>query len=259
MKYAVLATVLLLAAPPCKAELYNFYSITSNDPSGYSQFVGESQMLMDVSVLNSGSVSLTFTNAGTAQSVVSRIYFDYNNDYSLLLSTINNGSGVDFYEGRSNQSNLPAGKSLENLFDTDVVVVSRNPSPHLGINPGETLEVIVEFDGENSIFTALNNEDLRIGMHVISLGEYSESFVNVVPEPASMGMMGTGFIFSMLLRNRKRRKSNRDKNGNKLDIVDAKILGKLKRIRRRRTRHRPPLYIYNDRKHNKHPSSLRWS
>ena len=46
-------------------------------------------------------------------------------------------------------------------------------------------------------------------MHVISLGEYSESFVNVVPEPATFSMALLGSFFLRLFRVRKTRRGKK--------------------------------------------------
>lgn len=212
MKCLLLAALVALSASISRAELYEFYSITSNDPSGYAQFVGESQLFMDVTKLSGGMISLVFTNAGTAQSVVSTIYFDYTPDISLNLISINDGNGVGFTNKKLNPGNLPAGNSLSFAFNSDLGVASKNPSPHYGINPNESLELIMDYDGSQDILTAFGNESLRVGMHVISLGEYSESFVNVVPEPAtfSMALLGSLFMRMFRIRNTKQGMNPKD-------------------------------------------------
>ncbi|MEE9369806.1 MAG: hypothetical protein V3V05_13240 [Pontiella sp.] len=190
------ALLVVLSVSAARAELYQFYAITSNDSSGYAQFVGESQLFMEITQIGGGMFSLVFTNASSAQSVVSTIYFDYTPEINLDLISINDGSGVAFTSGRVNPGNLPAGQSLAFAFNSDLGVAANNPSPHNGINPSDSLELILDYDGTESFITALNNESVRVGMHVISLGEYSESFVNVVPEPATFSMALSSVAFS---------------------------------------------------------------
>ena len=209
MRRLLFAALVLLLVSATRAELYQFYSITSNDSSGYSQFVGESQLFMDVTQLGGGMVSLVFTNAGSAQSVVSTIYFDYTPELSLNLFAINDGNGVEFKSGKVNPGNLPAGQSLAFAFNSNLGVAARNPSPHYGINPGDSLELILDYEGPVDFTTALGNESLRVGLHLISLGEYSESFVNVVPEPASFSMALLGSVFMRLFRIRKSKRGKK--------------------------------------------------
>jgi hypothetical protein len=202
--------LLALSAVSSRAELFTFYSITDNDPSGYAQFVGESQLFMDVTLLSMGQVSLVFTNAGPAVSSVSRIYFDYNPELSLSLVAINDGSGVDYEANPSNPKNLPSGKNQTEAFISDLAVSSDNPSPHKGINAYESLELIISYNDSYDFLDALNRADLRVGLHVISLGEYSESFINTVPEPATAPLLFLGGVTLRWLRI-KRTKSGKQK------------------------------------------------
>jgi len=96
MKHLLVAAILGVSALVARAELFAFCAITSNDSSGYAQFVGESQLYMDVTLLGTGQASLVFTNAGPADSVVSCIYFDSVPELSLNLVAINDGDGVQF-------------------------------------------------------------------------------------------------------------------------------------------------------------------
>jgi hypothetical protein len=210
MKNCLVAVMLILFAWIARADMYSFYAITSNDPSGYAQLVGENQLSMDVSLLGMGQVRLIFSNEGSSDAVVHRIYFDYMPELNLGLVAINDGNGVEFTTARVKPSNLPAGNSLENDFVSDLGFASLNPSPHRGINPGESLELILSYNDNVDFMGALGNEDLRVGVHVISLGEYSESFVNVVPEPATLPMILVG---STLLRWFRIRKSRKGKSG----------------------------------------------
>lgn len=198
MKRLFVVTVLLFSSLTARAELFSFYAITSNDPSGYAQSVGESQLYMDVTLLGMGQVSLVFTNAGTDAAVLSRIYFDYFPELNLSLVAINDGNGVEFQAGKINPGNLPAGRGLESIFISDLGVASQNPAPKKGLNPYDSLELTMAYDESIDFLGALGNEDLRIGLHVQSFeGGYSESFVNVIPEPGTLPLL---FVGSLVLR-----------------------------------------------------------
>jgi len=194
------------------AELFTFYAITSNDPSGDAQLIGESQLVMDATLIGLGQVRLVFSNAGPEDAVVTRIYFDHAPELNLNLVAINDGNGVEFTTAKINPVNLPAGQSMDDAFISELGVASLNPSPKKGINPGESLELIVGYDAGYDFIGSLGSEDLRVGLHVQSLpGGYSESFVNVIPEPATLPMVLLG---STALRWLRIKKSRRGKSGN---------------------------------------------
>ena len=206
MKRLLLGVMLVSAVALVRADYYEFTAITENDPSGHAQWVGESQLIMEVSELVTGNIRLTFHNEGDQQAALARIYFDIDPALSLELIGITGSDGVTFQSKKTNPGNLPAGRSLDFVFDSDLEVSSANPAPHLGVNPGESLELIMGYTGPDSIFAALGDERLRVGLHVISLGEYSESFVNVIPEPATITMLLSGSLFLRLFRTRRMRR-----------------------------------------------------
>ncbi len=211
MKRLLVIAVLVLSTLATRAELFTFYAITSNDSSGYAQFVGESQLYMDVTLLGMGQASLVFTNAGPEDAVVSRIYFDYIPELNLSLVAINDGNGVEFKASPINPQNLPAGRGMESMFIANLGVASENPAPHKGINPSDSLELIIGYDDSYDLLGSLGNEDLRVGLHVQSFeGGYSESFVNVIPEPGTLPLLCIG---SLVLRWVRIKKSRRFKKG----------------------------------------------
>jgi hypothetical protein len=166
---------------------------------------------MNVTLLGTGQISLVFTNSGPEESVISRRYFDFVPELNLSLMAINGGNGVEFQTSPVNPRNLPAGHSITNIFNSELGVASKNPSPHYGINPYDSVELIMTYDDTYDFLGALGNEDLRIGLHVQSFeGGYSESFVNVVPEPGTLPMLCVG---SFALRWLKIKKSRRGKRG----------------------------------------------
>jgi hypothetical protein len=206
MKRLLIISAMTLHLISANAELFTFYAITDNDSSGYAQFVGESQLYMNVTLLSLGQVSLVFTNTGPAASSVSRIYFDYNPELSLSLVSINDGDGVEYDANPTNPKNLPSGKNQTEAFISDLAFSSDNPSPHKGINSYESLELILSYDASYDFFDQLHSGDLRVGLHVISLGEYSESFVNTIPEPATAPLLLLGTVALRWLRIKKSRR-----------------------------------------------------
>ena len=190
MKRLFIIAVLAFSSLTARSELFTFYAITSNDSSGYAQFVGESQLYMNVNLLGMGQVSLVFTNTGPDESVITRIYFDYIPELSLSLAAINDGNGVNFQSAPVNPKTLPAGRGMEDTFIAGLAVASANASPHNGINPSGTLELILNYDDSYDFLDSLGNTDLRVGLHVQAFeGGDSESFVNVIPEPGTLPLL----------------------------------------------------------------------
>lgn len=199
---AFAATVLVV-----HGELFSFSAITTNEKEGSAQHTGEAQLRMDVASLSAGQVSLIFTNAGPAPSVISSIYFDFAPELSLSLAAIDNGTGVDFQTRSGKSRNLPAGKDLDNIFISDLSVTAKSPSPKKGINPYESLALVMNYDTSYDLLAALENEELRVGLHVQGFaGGYSESFINVhlhqdaVPEPGTTTMLLIGGFVLRWLR-----------------------------------------------------------
>lgn len=201
----ILGTVGLLLSS-AYAEWFDFSSITANDPSGFSQYVGESQLHMEVVQYAEGESRFTFINDGPEESSLARIYFDFAPELNLDLARIDNTDGVSFTSRKVTPGNLPSGNAIFSTFDSDLEVGAENPAPRNGVNPGERLDLIMSYDGSYDIIAALVSEELRVGLHVISLGQYSESFVNVVPEPATLPLLLSGTIALRWLRKKQTRR-----------------------------------------------------
>lgn len=204
-KLLMLGTVGLLL-PSTYAEWFDFSAITANDPSGFSQYVGESQLHMEVVQYAEGQSRFTFVNEGPEESSVAKIYFDFAPEIDLNLARIDNADGVSFTALGGAAGNLPGGNAIFATFDSDLAAGAEKPAPKNGINPGERLDLIMSYNSSYDIIAALASEDLRVGLHVISLGKYSESFVNVVPEPATLPLLLSGTIALRWLRNKQTRR-----------------------------------------------------
>jgi len=187
-------------------QTYGFYNITNNNAANAA--AGEAQLSVEVSDQGTGLVGFKFINNGPADCVITEIYFQ---DGSILefVSIDELLPGVDFQEeevGNVNPKNLPGGKSIAPQFiaDTAFSIQPNNPAPHLGVGPGECVEVIYALQPLKThmdVINELNNTDMRIGIHVQSfINGGSESFVNI-PEPATLVLLGLG---GCLLRKRRK-------------------------------------------------------
>lgn len=196
MKVLPIYLTIILTASAVQADIFTFYSISANDPSGIAQDVGEAQLFMEVSMIAPGTASIVFTNTGPTASSLSEIYFDAPDlapPLNLEVSQIINGAGVDFSNpdmDKIKPVNLPGANNLLMAFAADLGVDAGNPSPAKGVNPNEYLALELTFDTSYDLIDLLEAGQLKVGLHVISIGPYSESFVNNIPEPASLTLIG---------------------------------------------------------------------
>lgn len=167
---------------------------------------------------NSSVVDFVFKNLVGINSSVREIYFDNGATSSLFSAgSIAEQVGTAFVYGASSPPNLPGGSSMAETFSvTPGFLADAQGHPSKGINTSAdmlrfrlTLLGGVDF---NDVLAALASGDLRIGMHVGSIGakEDSDSFVNdpipamtpmPMPTPALLGAAG----LSALAMTRRRR------------------------------------------------------
>ena len=197
--------VISLPAHICQAVLYPFEIFTDNSP--YADDPGWN-LIVDVWD-GTGVVNFTFYNYSSIQSSVARIYFD---DGSLIgISEITNSKGYTQFNTTASPGDLPGGNLLDPPFvaDREFTIGSQNPPPWKGVNDGDPLNewVTVQFNLINGgtledVLVELNTGMLRVGLHVIDVaGVYSESAV-LIPEPATVALLGLGALF--LLRRKRR-------------------------------------------------------
>ncbi|MDX2197454.1 MAG: hypothetical protein SF069_00610 [Phycisphaerae bacterium] len=182
------------------AALFSFSRITNNGAQNLA-----SQFLIDVQSVNATTVNFIVSNTGPLASSIAAVYFDDRLN-SLLndLVSLAPSAGVNFSEGGS-PPNLPGGNPVN--FDDDFRATSNGPIIN-GINPNESLGIRFSlFNGVTfaNVISAMNNGDLRLGIHVQALPDgQSDSFITTEPIPSpTASMLGlVGLALAGVMRRR---------------------------------------------------------
>ena len=215
----VTLVLLVFVATEARAELFGFGRITSNTPGAEGSTIG-AQLCVDVTDPGDDHVLFTFynnhpsdpefQNAPAISSSIMEIYFD---DGALfgIADIINDGLLTTFVGGSANPGELPSGENLEPEFETTAgfLADAGKGGPTNGVNPGESVGIVFDLqsgmnfdDVMKAIYAGFELEEgddpkgtLRIGMHVISIGEAetSDTFI-MTPVPGAMilGLLGLG-------------------------------------------------------------------
>ena len=214
-----------LAVPVHAAETltFGFYRITDNDPTNAG--LGEAQLFVDV--INEGTdvsfidsdgdgtaetwvdqVGFNFRNTGPVDMTIAEIYFDDGTLFGFA-SVVDGPVGVDF-EQYASPPVLPGGGTLSPSFDVTSGFLAEATGNDTGVDPGEWVKIIFDLmpgKAYSDVISALHNgyadasatdvDVLRIGLHVISIGDNgnSEAYVNA-PAPGALllGSMGIGIV-----------------------------------------------------------------
>ncbi len=201
-----------LCCGAASAATYSFTAISDNN--AVNTAIGEAQLFVDVTDAgtNMGGaklVSFLFRNTGPDPSVIANAYWDDDGNALLAIDSIDDGGmGVGF-DVNGAPPDLPEGTNVS--FSADHRVRADNPAPTNGVGPGEEVAIIFSLETGfmfMDVLDMLNEGDLRIGLHVISIGPTagSESFVNngmVVPLPSGAGLAAAGMGLIALRRRRR--------------------------------------------------------
>ena len=202
---AIFCLISIISAHPLQAS-YTYYFDAFTYNGAYCDDLGTNIF----TVVSEGidSIDFTFYNENPFPSSIATIYFD--NGSLDELSAIINGPGTNFGQSFPGPGNLPAGRTLDPPFHADFSVGALAAPPKNGINSlssGEWIRVSFNLPASETL-DSINGElisgQMRIGMHIIALPDgSSESAVMVVPEPATLLLIGLGVPILSGLRKRK--------------------------------------------------------
>lgn len=179
---------------------YDFTCNTGNKPADCT--IGEAQMKLVVSS-QTGGVLFTFSNVGLEASSLTRVFLD--TSLSLALS-ISSTPGVSFSVDTS-PANFPGKNNVSPSFSTDYSASadSQGGVAYNGVNPNESLGILLGGSLFGDVIAALDSGVLRVGIKVQAFeGGGSETFVNTppVPEPraAILFLVGTALAAHSIRR-----------------------------------------------------------
>lgn len=206
MRYVFCFSIVIIFSVQAHAitllDTFSFARISSNSAQDIS-----GQLSVELWDLENGQVRFDFLNDVGIASSVSEIYFEKGSLHSID-SIINDPSFTNFTSGSAAPPSLPGGASLTPPF-AGISAFSADTAPGPpgnGLNhTDEVFQMIFNLESgqtANDILNEMTSGDLRIGLHVRSIGadEESDSFVtggspHVIPEPSTYLLMGLGLVF----------------------------------------------------------------
>lgn len=206
--WMLMAALALLMVPVIsQADLFGFYKLTNN---GNADVGG--QLSVDVTVAGTQVSFKFFNNVGIASSITD-IYFD---DGTLLgISSITDSGGGVAFSALATPGNLPGGNTASPPFVTTGGFSLDSSAPGVSANgvdaSTEWVAVLFNLQGSQTFadtIAALNDGSLRIGLHVQAIGITggSDSYVNRIPEPGTVLLLGSGLLALVVVGRKKFRK-----------------------------------------------------
>jgi hypothetical protein len=200
-----LALLLLLGLGGSRADaaLLPFRIFTTD-----GQYYDDPGVDLYVDVRNGGSiVDFIFYNDSTVDCSIARIYFDGGS--FLGVNSTTNGPGTHFDKAFPGPGDLPAGNGLIPPFvaDGEFTIGAVAPPPKNGVNnvpAGEWVKITFELSNGGTlegVLYELYTGDLRVGLHVIGFPDGSSNSAILVPEPATIILVG--LAGAIMLRKRK--------------------------------------------------------
>lgn len=160
-------------------------------------------------------VDIALGNDVGVASSVSEVYFDSRGDSPLVSGSILSQTGTNFGWGSTAPPNLPGGNTLSPAFNATFSADTQPGPPNNGINDSSN-SLVFRFmldsgAGFADVENALINGDLRLGVHVRSIGETgepSDSYVtqmngNIIPLPSPALLGGAGLAVVTAVRRRR--------------------------------------------------------
>jgi len=199
---------LLILATPAQATFFNFINITGNNPTDAA--IGEAQLMVDITEVNPGHIQFTYMNIGPLYCSITDIYVEDQNKIFSKIDTIFNVPGLVEFSKNPKPGNLPGGKELSTPFKAvgALSLDSDPPTRHMGIDPGETLNIIYDLNNGlvlDNVINEISQNNLRIGIHVQGFESGgSESYVIThLPEPTSLALLTLGILMVQRCRSLK--------------------------------------------------------
>jgi hypothetical protein len=174
--------------PTASADWLAFENISHNDPADAA--IGETQFGLHITENAPGQVLFEYVNQGPEPCTLTEIYLEKGTP--LILDSIWNQASIVEFTAGPKPKDLPGGKALSPKFQADKLLSAgaNSPSPHLGVNPGESISMLYDLNpgtSYESLLQQVQDQSLRVGIHVQGFESGgSESYIATIPEPGTL-------------------------------------------------------------------------